>query len=195
MSAQVRPLRLHDVSSRRRFGCKGPAAESWLATRGFSVERGVNRWAIDARGVLVARLATSEFLVEAQRDASGPVEGARSRLSELPREPGVYPVAREDFAIDAAGPTLPQFLLQTCSIDFAPILRDCAPDRGEVLLTSMIGVGVVAIVRREEDGPHITLWSDPSYAHYFWTTLLEVAADLDGGVAAGNAQHDSEEQS
>ena len=46
----------------------------------------------------------------------------------------------------------------------------------------MIGVAAVAYVRRSpERGPVLTLWIDPSFAHYFWTNLLEVGRDL-GGV-------------
>src|SRR6185295_7652379 len=56
----ARALEMRNLSGRRRFGCKGPAAESWLAAQGFGVAPGVNRWSIDSRGVLVARLTTSE---------------------------------------------------------------------------------------------------------------------------------------
>jgi sarcosine oxidase, subunit gamma len=196
MTPRLAPLQLRDVSGqRRRFGCKGPAAESWLSAHGFAVAAGVNRWAVDARGVLVARLATSEFLIEADRDAAEHLEGSAARLAELPREPGVYPVAREDFSIDLHGATLGDFLLQTCSVNFAPLLRGCAPDAGEVLLTSMIGVGVVVIVRADVAGPRVTIWSDPSYSHYFWNTVLEVVRDLGGGVAGRSAENHNEEPS
>jgi hypothetical protein len=69
-------------------------------------------------------------------------------------------------------------LRQTCSVDFAPLLERCGRDAGPIILTSMIGVGVVAFVRRAGEGPVLTLWADPSFAHYFWTTLLEVGGDL-----------------
>jgi hypothetical protein len=47
----------------------------------------------------------------------------------------------------------------------------------------MIGVSVVAFLRGGgEREPALTLWVDPSFAHYFWTTLLEVGHGL-GGVA------------
>jgi hypothetical protein len=43
------------------------------------------------------------------------------------------------------------------------------------VLTSMIGVGVIAWPQRLAIGPALTLWCDPSFAHYFWSTLLDVA--------------------
>ena len=54
------------------------------------------------------------------------------------------------------------------------MLASAASDGGAVLLTSIIGVGVVAWPQRTEAGAAVTLWSDPSYGHYFWSTLLEV---------------------
>ena len=46
----------------------------------------------------------------------------------------------------------------------------------------MIGVGVVAWVTGAAAARSVVLWLDPSFAHYFWTTLLVVGRDL-GGVA------------
>jgi hypothetical protein len=44
-------------------------------------------------------------------------------------------------------------------------------------------VSVVALGRDgSAGGAVLTLWVDPSFAHYFWTTLLEVGRDL-GEVA------------
>ena len=69
----------------------------------------------------------------------------------------------------------------------APLLESCAIDAGAVTLSSMIGVGVVALVRGGRGGePALTLWVDPSFAHYFWTTLLEVGGDL-GAVAVNES--------
>jgi hypothetical protein len=49
----------------------------------------------------------------------------------------------------------------------------------------MIGVGIVAWPRRRVGAePAVTLWCEPSYAHYFWNTLLEVGADQ-GSITRG----------
>ena len=85
--------------------------------------------------------------------------------------------------IGIGGAHLNLLLRQICSVDFAPGLESCAAGSGPVTLTSMIGVGVVAFIRGGSDRePVLTLWVDPSFAHYFWTTLLEVGRDL-GAVA------------
>jgi sarcosine oxidase, subunit gamma len=180
-------LRLEDLSLRSRFGCKGPGAETWLATAGYRVPPEPNSAAIDVDGVLVARIATAEFLVEATDGASGRVESTLRRLNERyanldddpPARPSdVYPVARQDLVIGIEGAATNALLRQTCSFDFAPLLQRCEPEAGSIILTSMLGVSVAAFVRRTDRGPVMTLWVDPSFAHYFWTTLLEVGGDL-----------------
>jgi sarcosine oxidase subunit gamma len=171
-------LRLEDLSLRPRFGCKGPGAEDWLATAGYRVPPEPNSAAIDADGVLVARLATAEFLIEVADGGAGKVESTLRRLSSTVRPSNVYPVARQDLVIGIEGAAINALLRQTCSFDFAPLLERCEGDGGPIILTSMIGVSVVAFLRRAAAGPVMTLWVDPSFAHYFWTTLLEVGGDL-----------------
>jgi sarcosine oxidase subunit gamma len=176
-------VRLGDLSWRRRLGCKGPGAPEWLAAQGFVVPAAANSWQ-RTDSVIVARLATSEFLVEASGGA-GPaakVEGARQLLATASCPSGVYPVARHDLVVSLAGPSTVDLLRQTCSVDFAPLLAAAGADKGPVLFTSMIGVGVLALPASAAAGPGLTLWVDPSFAHYLWGTLLEVAVDLGGGV-------------
>jgi sarcosine oxidase, subunit gamma len=171
-------LRFEDLSLRSRFGCKGPGAQAWLAAAGYGVPPEPNGAAIDADGVLVARLATAEFLVEAADGGEGRVESTLRRLTPPARPHDVYPVARQDLVIGIDGAATNALLRQTCSVDFVPLLERCSRDAGPIILTSMIGVSVVAFVRRAAEGPVLTLWVDPSFAHYFWTTLLEVGGDL-----------------
>ena len=177
-------LWFEDLSSRARFGCKGPGAERWLAAAGFRVPKEANSAAIDARGVLTMRLATAEFLVEALNAQSGEVEATRQKLGSLSRPIDVYPVERQDLVIGIRGPQMQTLLRQICSVDFAPLFATNGDDSGPVVLTSMVGVAVVAWPRRTQSGPALTLWADPSFAHYFWTTLLEVGRDV-GAVAIG----------
>ena len=176
-------LRFEDLSARERCGCKGPGAEAWLAAMGFTVPRSPNSAQVDAGGVLVARLATAEFLIEAVEGGAERVAAARGQLGSAARPVNVYPVARADLVIGISGAHLNGLLRQVCSVDFAPLLESPAATSGPVTLTSMIGVSVVALVRDGSDGEAVlTLWVDPSFAHYFWTTLLEVGRDL-GEVA------------
>lgn len=176
-------LRFVVLSRRERCGCKGPGAEAWLSAAGFAVPSAPNSAQVDAGGVLVARLGLAEFLIEAVDGGAERVESARRQLGCAVRPAEVYPVARADLVIGIAGAHLNLLLRQICSVDFAPRLEPCAAGSGPVILTSMIGVGVVAFVTGGTDGEAVlTLWVDPSFAHYFWTTLLEVGRDL-GGVA------------
>jgi sarcosine oxidase subunit gamma len=202
-------LRLDDLSERCRFGCKGPGAESWLAKAGYGVPSAPNSALVDTNGVFAARLATSEFLVEALGDHAGLAEHPSSRQhpgSEQDSGPGarqvesslrqlgssaarpgdVYPVARQDLVVGIQGAGLQSLLRQICSVDFVPLFESSGADAGPVVLTSMVGVGVVAWPRRTESGSTLTLWLDPSFAHYFWTTLLEVGRGVGALVIGSN---------
>ena len=207
-------LRIDDLSARPRFGCKGPGAPSWLAANGYSVPEGTNSATVDAQGILVARLATSEFLIEAISGGAQTVAASLQQLvwpmspSGLPigssgspmappggptSPPGsaarpldVYPVARQDLAVGIQGPGLHRLLRQICSVDFVPLFEASGPHNGPITLTSMIGVSVVAWPRRTDSGSSLTVWLDPSFAHYFWTTLLEVGRGVGALVIGSN---------
>jgi sarcosine oxidase subunit gamma len=172
---------LTEHSWRRRFGVKGPAAQSWLAARGFNSPAPANSWAL-TDGVLVGRLATSEFLVEAIDGSQQRVASAARELLASNRPADVYPVVRQDLVLSLEGPALNELLRQICSVDFSPPLEAARAAEGALVLTSMIGTGVVALAKLEGAGRRVELWVDPSFAHYFWTTLITVAADLGGGV-------------
>ena len=174
---------LSDASSRVRVGCKGPAAEAWLAERDIAVPRGANSFSVDARGLLSARLATSEFLFEAfDSEAAHALAPIAHSLEVADVPSGVYPVLRHDCVVELAGPATQELLLQTCAVDLTPIERDSSSEAGPVILTSMIGVGVVIACRRSQQGARFTVWSDPSFRHYFWHQLLAIATELGDGA-------------
>ena len=105
----------------------------------------------------------------------------------MPARPlDVYPVARQDLVVGIQGPSLQQLLRQICSVDFVPLFEACGPSEGPIALTSMIGVSVVAWPRRTDSGSNLTVWLDPSFAHYFWTTLLEVGRGVGTLVIGSN---------
>ncbi|MEJ0039784.1 MAG: hypothetical protein WDO68_27705 [Gammaproteobacteria bacterium] len=175
------PLVLMNTSARMRVGCKGPAAETWLAQLGITVPHGANRYSIDSRGLLSARLATSEFLFESTHaDAASALVPAKHALELADIPSGVYPVLRQDFVIEASGDRLHELFAQTCAVDLVPVERDSSAAAGPVILTSMIGVGVVITCRISPEGPRFTVWSDPSYSRYFWHQLAAIATELGG---------------
>jgi sarcosine oxidase subunit gamma len=179
-------LRLDDLSQHRRFGCKGPGAAPWLAAAGYTVPQEPNSTAVDASGVMVARLATSEFLIEAVDGGSEHVNATRRQLGTPSRPTNVYPVARQDMVVGIQGPGIQTLLRQICSVDFVPLFESSGPAAGPIVLTSMVGVGVVAWPRRTGSGPALRVWLDPSFAHYFWTTLLEVGRGVGALVIGSN---------
>jgi sarcosine oxidase subunit gamma len=141
---------------------------------------------VDASGVMVARLATSEFLIEAVDGGAERVAASLPQLGSAARPTNVYPVARQDLVVGIQGSGTQTLLRQICSVDFVPLFESCGPTAGPVVLTSMIGVGVVAWPRRTESGSTLRVWLDPSFAHYFWTTLLEVGRGV-GAMVIGSS--------
>ena len=172
-------VQLNVVSSRERVGCKGPAAESWLVSRGITVPGGANRYSIDPAGVLSARLATSEFLLESiDTTASSAVGDLRTSLERAEYPRGVYPVLRQDFVLEVSGPQAQALFLQTCAVNLQPLERESTATSGPLVMTSMIGVSVVLTCRLLPAGPRFTLWSDPSYSVYFQSQLHALAGGI-----------------
>jgi sarcosine oxidase gamma subunit len=157
---------------RARFGCKGPQAEAWLREQGFELPGPANSWICGRGGVLVARLATSEFLVETlQGEAPQVTQCMQSLRDPAARRPGLYPVLREDRVLELGGPRAQDVLLETCSVNFAPLAAAARADTGALLMTLMIGVGVTIIPRKDAAGLVYTIWCDPSFGHYLQSTL------------------------
>ncbi len=177
------PLRLHDVSWRRRFGCKGPEAGRWLKAKGLSIPEPANSWAADPKGNLVARLATSEFLVE----ALGNEQQRIGMLSGLLPANDVYPVIRQDAAFVLQGKRARDLLLQTCSFNFdaLPVTEERS---GTAVMTSMVGVGVTVIPRVVGMVREYRIWCDPSFGLYLWSTLVGIAKEMGGGAIANGQQ-------
>ena len=172
-------ISLMDCSWRRRFGVKGPNAEAWLAAHDFAIPSPANSWRV-TDGVMVGRLASSEFLIECLDGQPARVTAAATQLAARPS--GVFAVMRQDLVVQLSGEALSQLLQQICSVDFATLLAGPSAANGPLVLTSMMGVGVVAVPMARDADPTLTLWIEPSFAHYFWTTLIIVAAELGGGV-------------
>jgi len=181
-AAQGTAVTLSVFSWHRRLGLKGPNAEAWLVAHGLAPAPSANTWQ-RANGALVGRLATSEFLVEAmESSAQAAVAAAAAELYATDRPQGVYPVVRHDLVLRLQGPKLNELLRQICGVNFQPLLTEARTDQGPLLMTSMIGASVVVVPVQGTVAAELILWVDPSFAMYFWTTLLQVAAEIGGGV-------------
>ena len=171
-------VELELVAGRARLGCKGPAAEAWLRGAGVELPAAANTFLGDG-GLLVARLGTSEFFIEAA--AGEPVLATLAAgLAAAPA--GVYPVLREDWTLALAGADVHELLVQVCNVYFAAL----APASRQLVMTLMIGVAVLVVPRSAGGVPAYTIWCDPSYGAYLGATLGSLVIEY-GGTFKGEA--------
>jgi len=169
-------LALSDASCLPRMGVKGPQAEQWLRSQGVEIPLGVNAWTRGNDGMLIARLARSEFFLE---DRMGGTSVERLSATLRPA-PGVYPVTRQDAALVLTGALVNELLVQTCNVDF----QHWRLEQPTVVMTSMVGVSVLILWHPLKAQPCYRIWCDGTFGPYLWETLLEIAREL-GGEAIG----------
>jgi sarcosine oxidase subunit gamma len=169
------PLTLSVLPRAERAGLKGPNAAAWLEREGIPVPGQPNTWLPLAGGGLVARLATSEFLVEDGRHACAP----RLRASLAHGTAGVYPVLRCDASLLLAGRGALDVLAQTCNVHFAALDLAQRP----LVLTLMVGVAVLVVPQWHGTSPRYRIWCDPTLGPYLTRTLLDIVIQ-EGGTAA-----------
>lgn len=171
--ARLAEAGIGDLSFKRRVGVKGPAARAWLAALGVAAPTHANHWQALACGSLVARLGDSEFVV-----VSGDDSRVVDKLVAAAPAHGVYPVPRFDADLLLAGRRVSELLRQTCAVDFEALDAAAQP----LVMTSMVGVGVTALVLPGQHGPSYRLWCDGTYGGYLWRTLTAIAGELGGGA-------------
>lgn len=167
-------LGIADLSFLPRFGVKGIGAEAWLATQSIPIPDRPNSWYPLASEGIIARLGTSEFLIEDSTIAPQLTKACKSAPDK------VYPVLRQDLAIALIGTKVNELLLQTCSFNFQALSIAERP----VILTSMVGVNVTVIQCDRQGLPVYRIWCDCTFGEYLWQTLLAIAREL-GGSAIG----------
>ena len=172
---KLQSIALTDLSHRQRCGLKGPGADAWLKSVAVTTPAGINQWAPLGECGLIARLASSEFLIE---NSAGQVDVDRIRTQLGRGVSGVTPVLRQDAEIALTGPRVNDLLLQTCSFNFAGLDLAAHP----IVMTSMIGVSVLALPGTWQGNGFYQIWCDGTYAVYLWRHLLEIAEELDGGA-------------
>jgi sarcosine oxidase, subunit gamma len=172
---KLQSIALTDLSHLQRCGLKGSGAEAWLKSIGITTPAGINQWASLGECGLIARLASSEFLIE-NNAGQDDVDRVRTELGR--GVAGVTPVLRQDAEIALAGPRVNELLLQTCSFNFASLDLAAHP----IVMTSMIGVSVLLLPGTWRGHPLYQIWCDGTYGTYLWQHLLEIAEELDGGA-------------
>lgn len=159
---------LRAAEPRRRFGLKGPRAAELLESLGLAVPKRPNSWSPlrdsdrDDSWNVVGRLGSTEFFVEEGGEATG-----IAALEQLTRAgaTGAYPVLREDLAVVLGGPPALDVLAQACNVNFAAV------QPREVIMTLMIGVAVLVMPQRTDDGLVYRIWCDPSFGPYLKSEL------------------------
>ena len=177
---KLKSIALTDLSHRKRCGLKGANAEAWLKSIDIEPPAGINQWAPLGACSLIARLASSEFLLE---DNVGQNYADRVRTQLGRGAPGVTPVLRQDAEIALAGPRVNELLLQTCSVNFTALDLASRP----IVMTSIIGVSVLLIPGAWRGAPLYQIWCDGTYAPYLWDQLRKIAEELGGGAVGLDA--------
>jgi sarcosine oxidase, subunit gamma len=174
---------LGEAIPEKRIGLKGPRATQLLQELQLAVPDSPNTWSPLRPGEsaggwnLVARLGSTEFFVE-ECDAAAGVAALEDALSS--GVDGAYPVLREDFAFVLGGASADDALAQACNVNFAGL----ALERRPVVMTSMIGVGVLVLPQvSDADGRSFRIWCDPTYGAYLWAELEEIVTRISAGSA------------
>lgn len=161
IAENVTGLEIANLSFIPRFGVKGVGAETWLATQSIAVPDRPNSWTFLSKRGIIARLGTSEFLIEDRTIAP-----QLTKACTFP--PAKYPVLRQDLAIALIGLQVNELLPQTCSFNFQALSITENP----VILTSMAGVNVTVIPGVLQEQPFYRIWCDCTFGAYLWQTLL-----------------------
>ncbi|HEV7607911.1 MAG TPA: hypothetical protein VGO61_11270 [Steroidobacteraceae bacterium] len=164
----------------RRAGVKGPRAAEALKQLGLAVPPRANTWAPlrvqdrDDSWNVVGRLGVTEFFIEERGEATGVAALEQLTAGDFA---GAYPVLREDTAIVLGGEAAHDVLAQVCNVNFAALDLAQRP----VLMTLMVGVGVLVLPQRSlDDGAIYRIWCDPSFGPYLRETLEEVVQKIPG---------------
>ena len=164
---------LRAATPERRIGVKGPRAAQLLAELGLDVPKRANSWVPlraadrDDSDNVIARLGNTEFFIEEQGDAPG-IAALESRLDG--GAPGAYPALREDSAFVLGGAGAADALAQVCNVDLAALDAAAKP----IVMTLMIGVGVLVLPQMRDIGPVYRIWCDPSFGPYLQSELEEI---------------------
>jgi sarcosine oxidase, subunit gamma len=157
-----------------RWGLKGPRAAQVIAEAGIAVPGRANTGLPLDPGAgspnVIARLGNSEFFIEAH-DGDPRLAVLEAQLTR--GVAGAYPVLREDAAFVLGGAAADDALAQVCNVDFATLDLAACP----IVMTSMIGVGVLVMPQPANDGVLYRIWCDPTFGPYLESGLGAVIGD------------------
>jgi sarcosine oxidase, subunit gamma len=160
-----------------RVGVKGPRAAEALQQLGLAMPARPNCWAPmraedrDDSWNVVGRLGYTEFFLEEHGEATGVAALEQLVAADFT---GACPVLRGDTAMVLGGERAAEVLAQVCNVNFSALDIGQRP----VVMTLMVGVGVLVLPQRQPDGAVHRIWCDPSFGTYLWETLEEAVQKL-----------------
>jgi sarcosine oxidase, subunit gamma len=158
----------------RCWGVKGPQAAQWLEHHDVQAPIAANSWSALERGAgIILRLGAHEFFLEEPAAARPSYCGVLAEELQI-HTPGVYPMPREDRAMQLSGAGAHAALSEAGSYDFAGLALAAQP----VLMTSLLGVAVILIAQPAAAGCIYRIWCDPSHGGSLQAGLQAIAADL-----------------
>jgi sarcosine oxidase subunit gamma len=170
---------LAEALPQRRVGVKGPGAAEALKQLRLAVPARPNCWAPmrdqdrDDSWNVVGRLGVTEFFLEERGEAAGVAALEQLLAGDFA---GAYPVLREDRALVLGGERVDDVLAQVCNVNFSAL--DVA--QRPVVMTLMVGVGVLVLPQDHPDGAVYRIWCDPSFGTYLWERLEEIVQKMPG---------------
>jgi sarcosine oxidase subunit gamma len=170
---------LAEALPQRRVGIKGPRAAEALKQLRLAVPARPNCWAPmhdqdrEDSWNIVGRLGFTEFFVEERGEAAGVAALEQLTAGDFA---GAYPVLREDLGLVLGGDRVTEVLAQVCNVNFNALVIGQRP----IVMTLMVGVGVLVLPQQQPDGAIYRIWCDPSFGTYLWETLEEVVQKMPG---------------
>jgi len=168
-------LALADASFLPRIVIKGPGATSFLQTLGIAIPEKILQVIPLERGGLIARTGGSEFFLESGF-VGWPSQAVRDGLGSPSYKGVVYPVLRQDASLIISGSRAGELFRHVSGYDFIGEVQN------DLVFTPIAGVSCSVLRTTLNSRPVFRLWTDGTYGHYIWHTLLEVAKELGGGA-------------
>ncbi len=178
-AARARALGLADLSPLGRTGYRGPAALSWLASRGVRGLAHNNRADAQPGGAIAARLAPTEALILAGIDEAADPCAVLDRAHAAQDPAGCHRVMRNaaSFHFVVAGVDGAALMARLCGVD----LRSDAFPEGAVAQTPVAALSMIVIAAVLGATPVFHLLGDSTAAGYAWDALADSMTEFDGG--------------
>lgn len=157
-------ISLKDISLSPKYGIKGKNSIALLEGLGVAIPTEYNSAIIDNDNFIM-RLGTTEFLIDGSL--------AEKLVNEQTID-GAYFVLHQDACLELSGTKLNDMLQEICAVNFKEFDAQKLP----VILTSMVGVGVVTLLYKKDGKDTIRLYADPTYSAYFYKTLSQIANEI-----------------